>query len=47
MYEFAHTDMYTDRQMDTGCDIVASGMKQIATKIPSTVNIKIYFPACY
>ena len=32
MYEFTHTDIQTDRRTDTGRDIVASAMKQIATK---------------
>ena len=32
MYEFTHTDIQTDRWTDTGHDIVASAMKQIATK---------------
>ena len=32
MHEFNDTDIQTDRWMDTGCDIVASAMKQIATK---------------
>ena len=32
VYEFIHTDIQTDRRTDTGRDIVASAMKQIATK---------------
>ena len=32
VYEFTYTDIQSDRQKDTGRDIVASAMKQIATK---------------
>ena len=36
VYEFTLTDIQTDRQTDTGPDIVALAMKQIATKINSS-----------
>ena len=48
MYEFTHTDIQTDRRTDTGRDIVASAMKQIATKMgqlepaTDTVSIKVW-----
>ena len=32
MYKFTHTDIQTDGRTDTGRDIVASVIKQIATK---------------
>ena len=32
MYEFTHMDIQTDRRTDTSRNIVASAMKQIATK---------------
>ena len=31
-------DIQTDRRTDTGCDIVASAMKQIATKMAQLVG---------
>ena len=37
MYEFTHTD----RRTDTGRDIVASAMKQIATKKSESVCLKM------
>ena len=48
MYEFTYTDIQTDRRTDTGRDIVASAMKQIATKMgqlepaTDTVSIKVW-----
>ena len=38
MYEFTHTDIQTDRRTDMSRDIVASDMKQIATKKGCTIN---------
>ena len=39
VHSYGHTDRQMDRRTDTGCDIVASAVKQIATKIDLSLTL--------